>query len=219
MAKTHTVKQGDTLSKIARQYGYFDYRKIYDHPDNEDFRELRDNPNVLFPGDKIVIPDKEAEVATLATSSTHTFQLLTPQQDKLSIKLQNIYGNAWDGKKAKLTLGDQVIEQVLDDSGVISVEIIDDSQDCGFIELYLDEESDEPTEKIEIKINHLDPVTENTGIQARLKNLGYDCGPIDGKIGKITKECIEAFQADNELVVDGIAGPNTQAKLKELYGC
>ena len=56
------------------------------------------------------------------------------------------------------------------------------------------------------------------GVQARLSNLGYDPGPIDGIVGPRTRAAVRRFQQEHDLKVDGIAGPNTQAKLDEIYG-
>lgn len=58
-------------------------------------------------------------------------------------------------------------------------------------------------------------------IQQKLVDLGYDLGTygpnkdgVDGKRGRSTRAAIRQFQTDNKgLKVDGIAGPNTQAKL------
>ena len=51
-------------------------------------------------------------------------------------------------------------------------------------------------------------------IQAALKNAGYYDGPIDGKIGKNTRQSIKEFQQANGLTVDGVAGKQTMLKLK-----
>jgi uncharacterized protein (TIGR02594 family) len=50
-------------------------------------------------------------------------------------------------------------------------------------------------------------------MQTALKDAGFDPGPIDGIAGSRTRAAIRAFQDKNGLVVDGIAGPKTQAKL------
>jgi N-acetylmuramoyl-L-alanine amidase len=57
-----------------------------------------------------------------------------------------------------------------------------------------------------------------SGCQARLRNLGYDPGPIDGIAGPRTEAAVRAFQRDYSLTVDGICGPQTRGKLKEVYG-
>lgn len=50
-------------------------------------------------------------------------------------------------------------------------------------------------------------------LQTRLKQLGYDCGKIDGKFGEKTKKALKAFQKKNKLTVDGICGKKTISKL------
>ena len=65
----------------------------------------------------------------------------------------------------------------------------------------------------------LDPVDTVTGVQARCKLLGYDCGPIDGELGDATSAALKAFQTLNGLAIDGQVGAETQSKLLELYGC
>ncbi|MCM8796449.1 MAG: peptidoglycan-binding protein [Candidatus Omnitrophica bacterium] len=50
-------------------------------------------------------------------------------------------------------------------------------------------------------------------IQQALQNAGYYSGPIDGKIGPLTKKAIEDFQSANNLQADGKVGPKTWAVL------
>jgi len=51
--------------------------------------------------------------------------------------------------------------------------------------------------------------------QELLNELGYDCGPADGKFGPKTKECTKEFQRDEGLTADGIVGPDTYEKYLE----
>jgi uncharacterized protein (TIGR02594 family) len=50
-------------------------------------------------------------------------------------------------------------------------------------------------------------------IQLALQAKGFDPGPIDGVRGRMTIAAVKAFQAANNLVVDGIVGPRTSAAL------
>lgn len=52
-------------------------------------------------------------------------------------------------------------------------------------------------------------------IQTALKNAGYNPGPIDGRMGKQTRDAIKAFQKANNLAVDARVGKYTWALLKE----
>ena len=76
-----------------------------------------------------------------------------------------------------------------------------------------------------LSIAHLNPAKDApdegvSGVQARLSNLGYEPGPVDGILGPRTENAIRAFQADNPpLKVDGVCGPMTLAELINQYGC
>jgi len=51
-------------------------------------------------------------------------------------------------------------------------------------------------------------------LQARLKELGFDPGDIDGIFGTSTTSAVTAFQRDRSFFADGIAGPQTFNSLK-----
>lgn len=55
--------------------------------------------------------------------------------------------------------------------------------------------------------------SSNKILQKRLNELGFNCGAIDGIIGKKTKAAIKSFQKSKGLVVDGIVGKNTKGAL------
>mgnify|MGYP002237215272 CR=1 FL=1 len=48
-----------------------------------------------------------------------------------------------------------------------------------------------------------------TTLQSALYELGYFDGPIDGIYGATTKDAVRAFQINNNLKVDGVAGNST----------
>lgn len=55
-------------------------------------------------------------------------------------------------------------------------------------------------------------------LQQRLTSKGYGVGAIDGKFGIKTLEAVKAFQAENNLTVDGIVGINTRNALENGGG-
>lgn len=52
-------------------------------------------------------------------------------------------------------------------------------------------------------------------IQIALSNAGYNPGPIDGKMGRLTRNAVKEFQSANGLAADGKVGRRTWALLKE----
>jgi len=74
-----------------------------------------------------------------------------------------------------------------------------------------------------LNLGHLNPLAEvkegdHSGLQGRLKNLGYDPGPADGKLGPRTRAALAVFQSDNDLDITGEADDATLAKLEEAHG-
>jgi hypothetical protein len=57
---------------------------------------------------------------------------------------------------------------------------------------------------------------QTPGLQVALKSRGLYAGPIDGIAGPMTRRAIRVFQKRNGLVVDGVPGPRTRAKLGRL---
>ncbi len=57
MPITYTVEQGDCLDSIAFAHDFFP-DTIWNHPPNAAIRAERKDPNILYPGDVLTIPDK-----------------------------------------------------------------------------------------------------------------------------------------------------------------
>lgn len=58
MSTPYTVQSGDWLQKIAEQHGFESWRDLYYHEDNAEFRRLRPDPDKIYPGDVVMIPDR-----------------------------------------------------------------------------------------------------------------------------------------------------------------
>jgi hypothetical protein len=65
-AGPHRVQEGESVSSIAERSGHF-WRTLWDHPGNRALRELRQNPNVLSPGDALEVPPLAPGEASVAT--------------------------------------------------------------------------------------------------------------------------------------------------------
>lgn len=58
-----------------------------------------------------------------------------------------------------------------------------------------------------------------SGAQARLRNLGYDRGAIDGRAGPRTTSALRRFQRDHDLDVSGTLDDPTRSALQKAHGC
>lgn len=216
MAGWYTVKQGDCLSSLAARFHLANWHIIYDHSENASFREDHPNPNVIYPGDQVYIPDPEVVYHDKPTDGKHSF---VRKQDKtlLRIVAADEDEQPYPNSDYRLTIGDKVYEGQTDGGGMLE-EAIDARAESGELTIWW---TGAPRRHCtwKLHIGHLDPIQQMTGIQARLNNLGYNSGPVDGIRGPITTAAVKEFQKKHKLAVDGIPGPITQGKLKEVHGC
>ena len=70
----HTIRPGDTIVKLAEQYGFLP-ETIWDHPDNAELKALRKRMNILENGDVVVIPDLRERVENKKTTKRHRFRV------------------------------------------------------------------------------------------------------------------------------------------------
>lgn len=216
MAGNYTVLQGDHLSKIAKAFGFSDYHTIWDHPNNADLKQKRQSPNVLFPGDLLFIPDRQLREESRSTDKQHPFKMKTNVL-KLRLILEDLYEKPIGNAACILALGNESRNVKTDGAGRIEQEIRPDLHDA--ILVIQDAQTPFENTNIPIKIGDLDPVTEASGQIARLNNLGYFAGDVDQPDQLAVESAVEEFQCDHGLGVDGICGPNTQSKLKQVHGC
>ena len=212
MAETYVVQQGDCLSSIASARGFAHWRTIYDHPGNAAFRRLRPNPNLIYPGDSILIPDKEPTGADVATGATHTFRLKR-SRTLLRLRLLDANGEPWANRPFELAAGDHRTSGTTGADGKIEEPIPPDAPD-GHLRLDI---GDNKAIEVDLRLGHLDPVEEVSGVQARLNNLGFRCGAVDGIAGPLTTAAVMAFQQACDLPATGEADAATRAALRRKH--
>ncbi len=182
---------------------------IWNHPENADLKSLRQDPNVLATGDIVFIPEIQVAEFPKPTDATHKFVLnVAPAKLRLQVldrshkPRPNIpYTLVIDGKKK--TTG------TTDGEGYVVASMPGNAQKA---ELTVTE--DGKPEKYALKLGHTDPVTEQSGVEQRLKNLGFDVSSPSA-----VTQSLSAFQRKFNLPVTGQADDATRDKLKSVHGC
>lgn len=206
----YTISPGECVASIAEASG-MTLNKIWLDSLNSDLRKLRENPHVLMAGDKIEVPDVAQKVVAAPFDQRHRFRVLgRPVSLRLRIlRFEETVKNA----KYELLCGDEKKEGHTDEDGCLKVTIIATEMTA-----YLKIEVDGGEDEFELELGDLAPASELVGIQARLANLGYDPGEIDGELGQLTQQALEIFQEDYDLEVSREADKATREKLEELHG-
>jgi N-acetylmuramoyl-L-alanine amidase len=174
MSVAHKVKPGETLISIAAAYGLGDWRRIWTHPENEALRAKRANPQVLFEGDRVVIPDHREASRECEVDRLHRFKLKRPLAF-FAVRLLDEAGLPFASSRWELTVDGKQYGGTTDAEGWVSQQV-DPSARGGLLKVYRSAAEDDVCEW-HVEIGGFDPVDTWSGVRGRLANLGYDPGP------------------------------------------
>jgi len=211
MPETVVIKPGDCLRDLAAARG-LRWSDIWNAGENSALRDLRRHPEILLPGDRVVVPDRVEKYEQVSTENRHAFRragvplwlrlrLLDSGEPRTNLPyLLRISGEVRNGR----TDGDGQMEERIP---------------VGAKEAVLRLGGEGAAEDYVLRIGWLDPVDTVSGAQARLLNLGYAAGEVDGLRGPVTEGALKEFQDDNDLEVTGRIDEPTKSMLVELHGC
>jgi Putative peptidoglycan binding domain len=206
----YVVKQGDCISSIAKDHGYF-WETIWNDPANSELKETRVDPNVLLPGDRVTLPEKATKQDVGATEERHRF---VRRGEPAFMRVRILKGGQpRSNEPYTLEVGATQTSGVLDVEGTADIPI----QGNASVGVLTVGEADDQT-KHRFFLGEVNPITEVSGIQGRLANLSFDCGPIDGVLGPKTRSAIKAFQRLNKLKVNGQPDTETRNALEKQFG-
>lgn len=204
------VEANETLALVVKRSGTnWSLAAIQAHERNKVLFAQR-SPNTLKTGDVVWIPDEPTERKLFSvTAGSQANFVLRGQTRPFSLRLHYPNGEPIKSKPFRLTLGELTLGGTTDADGMLTTRVPLDAVEGVVV-------ADGYSRKI--VIGGLEPIHTARGIQARLLNLGYSPGPIDGVLGDRTIAAIKAFQEQESLKVDGIVGEKTRAALKAAYG-
>jgi hypothetical protein len=208
----HVFRSGDCLFTIADKLGFDSVDLIWKHSQNRQLSSSRE-PGMLADGDKVFIPTARIKTLDLATGQRHPFTVKSvPAYLRLCLKDGD--GQPLADQPYQLKIGSILREGNTDGDGILEEKI---PLPAPSIVLSF------AGRKLHLGTGRLRPFTgEQRGdvlaAQARLRNLGYEPGPLDGIAGKRTRAAVIAFQVTEGLKVTGKIDDATIDKLKEAYG-
>jgi hypothetical protein len=199
------------MASIAAKHR-FEWETLWNLPENADLKNARNDPYVLYPGDKVFIPDIRVKEIPCQTDQRRYF-VKRNTGEQLRIVLTDEDDKPIAGESYVLEIdGETRLEGETDSSGAIQ-EIIPPDAVKGRL---LVGDGDAQREYF-IGLGRIDPVEKLSGAQGRLLNLGYYEGVIDGIRGPLTTTALLRFQEKYNLPPTGKNDEDTQAKLKELF--
>lgn len=237
----HVVRQGECISSIADRYGLF-WETIWNDAGNAELKETRKNPDLLLPGDRLVIPDKRRKEESGATEQRHRFRRLGVPIDLVIRILKDrsewgAYGHDPDdndddsyndapapiesrgdpepeaNEPYSLEIDGRTLEGSTDGDGILR-ERISPAARSGRLVLRRGQ-TDERV--IDLLLGQMDPVSEPIGAAKRLCNLGYRCR-LDRTVTESIAAALKAFQADQGLDETGRLDGATQDILVSAHG-
>lgn len=210
----HVVKDGECIWTLAHEHGY-DHDALW--AANPELAQLGRTPNVLAPDDVVVLPATDAPEREDASPGTRITLEVTAVLPRARLSFQDPEGKprAGLGFVARIVTRDgteHVWEGKTDGKGGFDESVPADSST---LDVVLDVEP-EP-EAYHFRFAHLDPLETLSGVQGRLRNLGYYCGDERGELGPLTRRSLRDFQLEHELPSTREADDATRSQLAALY--
>ena len=238
-----TVQPGDCISSLAESNGLL-WEKIWNHPENAQLKRQRKDPNILFPGDVVFLPDPQLRTESKATDQLHKF-VLKRVMAKLRIRIMKPPDNNETARRG--TAGEQGAQHfeacdpqtepdqkeiprahspyILDIDGVIRKGQTDSD---GYIDVPISPAAEEGTLKLDpgttqetvipLQLGYLDPLEEISGVRQRLSNLGFSCEDSSDELTDDLEAALRAYQQSRGLEVTGKPDESTLNDLKSAHG-
>lgn len=210
--EAHRVVAGECLSSIAKEVG-LPWETIWNDSKNAELKELRGDPNVLFPGDVVYIRARKKKEEPCAPEQRHRFRVLNQPAMFRLVLLKNDEPRA--NEPYRLEVAGTTYDGTTDAEGKLEHPL---PPDATVGRLFVGPEEENP-EEFQLKFGELTPVREIKGAQQRLLNLGIPPGPIDGIMGPLTEAALRAFQRKYGLTENGQLDRDTAERLVNEHGC
>ncbi|WP_437949224.1 peptidoglycan-binding protein [Sorangium sp. So ce296] len=213
--RPYVVRQGDYLTRIAHMRG-FSAEEVWNHPLNDALQKKRASPDVLQPGDILYLPDagERWNPLPLTTGGENHFTAHIPTVE-VKLALESIDRTPVENQPFRVEgIGPNPFESRTDGSGIALFHVPIHIREVG-LSLY------EAGLYYRVRVGHMDPAVELSGVAKRLAHLGYlvslDFSEVELSADTL-REPIAAFQRAQGLQVTGIIDHKTRDTLVQSHG-
>jgi N-acetylmuramoyl-L-alanine amidase len=207
----HVVQKGECISSIARDTGHF-WKTIWEDGANSGLREARKDPNILLTGDRVHVPEKRPKQEPGETEMRHRFvRKGEPAHLRMRVLVED---EPVRNAPYRLKIDGKEQEGTTDPDGWVQAEIPGNARSGELV-------VEKPGQAIVLPLGlgHVPPITEPSGAQVRLNNLGYAVGRLDGVLDAKTQCLLKQFQvANGHPNPSGLLDEITRGLLKQKHG-
>lgn len=190
---------------LAAANGLAGWKDILDHADNAELKKKRPDPGVLKEGDKVYIPNREMKHEPAAVDAKHPFTV-SRKKAWVRLALKDADGTALSGTFA-LSVGNVTASGTIAPGGILEQAVAIDAT-SGSLSVTT---SDGRQESWELLVGYMDPIDEDSGVLARLVNLGFAAEDDELAVA------VKAFQARVGVETTGVVDDALRTKLKSYY--
>ncbi|MHB8080187.1 MAG: peptidoglycan-binding domain-containing protein [Candidatus Krumholzibacteriia bacterium] len=210
----HPASQGEWLRKLCQDYGFADWRTIWNDPKNADLRKVR-RPNLLHAGDLVWIPALRPREVPAPDGAKHAFKA-KGKPDELTIVIEADKAKPNAGVAYAYTIAGAPRGSGSSGGDGKTKSPVPRLHDPATVKL--------GKEFVTLDIGHLNPLGDDTpdrgvsGVQARLNNLGLRAGREDGILGPRTARAITHFQKLEGIAPTGTITDDLRTRLLQRHG-
>jgi hypothetical protein len=220
--RPYVVRQGDHLPRLAARMG-FDAEEVWNHERNRGLRERGRTPEMLAPGDVLFVPEAPRVVRhRISPGASHRF---SGQPRTLTLRFApRIGASALPNERVIVEGLGAPIETSTDGEGVVTFEA---PVDVAEVDVVLPDRA----RRFSLRVGHLDPIEESSGVEQRLAHLGFLLplevaargsmhGPMrtDEYRRHRVARAIACFQRKNGLPATGALDDDTRRALRDAHG-
>jgi hypothetical protein len=215
--RPYVIRQGDYMTQLAHRLG-FDETEVWNHDKNSALKARRHNANILSPGDVVWLPACGQAGVSISSGGTHQYNANLP---RVSIRITLRNGSDAVANEAYEIEGlGPIVRGRTDKNGVLR---FDAPVTARAVRLVLPRKN----MHYEVRIGHLDPIEEMSGVRQRLEHLGHygwvlNPQPDDPLVNAADEErdrqAVSRFQAQNGIEVTGLVDDATRAAIRDAHG-